>query len=64
MTDADIHVTTQEIKKQLNKTKTKKAPGPDGMKLDLYKILENSDIYLYIQNNLQTASTKLLRKKK
>ena len=42
----DETVTEEEIKTHLNKLKKKKAPGPDGLKSELYKIMSESSIFV------------------
>lgn len=45
--DIDIYITTEVVKEeQFNKIQNKKAPGPDGLKENLYKILGSSEIYV------------------
>jgi len=42
----DTQVTAEDIRKQIKKMKTGKAPGPNGLKAELYKELVKSDKYL------------------
>ncbi len=77
MGDADIQITSQEIKRQLQKTRNKKAPGPDGIKPELFKLLYDSNIYIEhlrksfnkiieeeeINENWKTSNTTLIQKK-
>lgn len=53
----DTIITEKDIIEQLRKTKNKKAPGPNGIKADIYKILTGSDIA--IQNLVQCLNNVL-----
>ena len=44
MNDEEVKISTEDVKRQLNKIKCKKAPGPDGIKPDLIKALSESQI--------------------
>ena len=41
----DDSITEQEVKRHLDKLKNKKAPGPDGLKSELYKVMADSNIF-------------------
>lgn len=53
----DITITESDITEQLRKTKNKNAPGPNGIKVDLYKILIVCDIAIH---NLAQCLNKVL----
>ena len=43
----DIYIEKDEVKENLRKLKEKKAAGPDRMKAELYKILQNNEKFSY-----------------
>ena len=42
----DDVITEEEVKKHLKRLKDKKAPGPDGLKSELYKMMTGSDTFI------------------
>ena len=42
----DNTITEEEVKKHLKRLKEKKAPGPDGLKSELYKMMTESDTFI------------------
>lgn len=46
MTDEEIIITTEDVQEQINKTKGNKAPGPDGIKPEIIKLLQPSKKYI------------------
>ena len=71
-------ITTTDIKKQINKLRSGKAPGPDGLKPELYKYLQEDEQFLtimkdimnqivssgHIPSNWSLSNTKLIPKNK
>ena len=54
----DDSITEQEVKRHLDKLKNKKAPGPDGLKSELYKIMADSNIFI---KDLTVNRNKIIR---
>ena len=76
----DPYITDQDIKTRLKKTKNRKAAGPDGIKIELFKVMIDSSICMRnlrvcLNNTLnsgkhskpkgwETSKTKMMKKKK
>ena len=57
----DVRITSDNIRKQLNKLKGGKQPGPDGIKPEIYRWIKNSDTCV---NTLTATMNKLLNDRK
>ena len=45
-------ITVQDVKQQLQRIKEKKSPGPDGLKPDILKIEQCTQVLTYVLNKI------------